>query len=97
MAALVVAVFCGGGGGVEMGCCWPVGEIWREGTLEAAEKAEDEGAANRSGSLLLREDLSAARSPVWTVLLWWTALLLLAARRCDGREGVALLGLLKLR
>jgi hypothetical protein len=34
------------GGGVEMGCCWPVGEIWREGTLEAAEKAEDEGAAN---------------------------------------------------
>jgi hypothetical protein len=74
-----------------MGCCWPVGEIWREGTLEVAEKAEDEGAANRSGSLLLREDLSATRSPMWT------ALLLLAARRCDGREGVALLGLLKLR
>jgi hypothetical protein len=26
----------------------------------------------------LREDLSAARSSVWTALLWWTALLLLA-------------------
>ena len=54
---------------LEMGCCWPVGESWREGTLEAAERAEDEKAVDRSGSLLLREDLSASRSPVWTVLL----------------------------
>ena len=62
---------------LEMGCCWPVGEIWREGMLEVAEKAEDEGAADRSGSLLLREDLSAARSPMRTVLRLavWTALL----------------------
>ena len=45
--------------------------------LEAAERAKDEGAADRSGSLLLREDLSAARSLVRTVLRLavWTALL----------------------
>ena len=34
---------------LEMGCCWPVGEIWREGMLEAAKRAKDEGAADRSG------------------------------------------------
>jgi hypothetical protein len=60
---------------LEMGCCWPVGEILREGMLEATEKVEDEGAMDRSGLLLLREDLSAARSPVWMALLCWTALL----------------------
>ena len=62
---------------LEMGYCWSVSEIWREGTLEAAERAKDEGAADRSGSLLLREDLSAARSPVRMVLRLavWMALL----------------------